>query len=117
MARWVPVSTLEAASRRPITTVQVDERQLILVRDAGQLHAFDRACPHELADLAKGRCVAGRLVCPRHAASFDLATGATSPNWDFADLRRYEVAIVDGHVLVDVLVDASASCRSGITPA
>lgn len=68
-------------------------RHLILLRDGAGIVAAERACPHEGADLARGRCAAGRLVCPRHRASFDLATGAVSPGWSFRPLRLFPVEV------------------------
>ncbi|MBY0251758.1 MAG: Rieske (2Fe-2S) protein, partial [Methylobacterium organophilum] len=76
-----------------------------------------RAGPHEGADLALGRCVAGRLLCPRHQASFDLRDGAVSPGWSFRALRLFAIeAAPDGLWLrtgSDLLAPNTA--RSGCT--
>ena len=73
---------------------------MLVVRDGDAVFALERACPHEGADLALGRCAGGRLLCPRHLASFDLATGAASQGWSVRPLRRYETRIVGEDVLV-----------------
>lgn len=73
---------------------------MLVVRDGDAVFALERACPHEGADLALGRCAGGRLLCPRHLASFDLATGAVSHGWSVRPLRRYETRIVGEDVLV-----------------
>ena len=79
---------------RPIV---VGGHHLILVRDGDRIVAAERACPHEGADLALGRCVGGRLLCPRHRASFDLGSGAVSSGWSFRALRLFPVeAASDG---------------------
>jgi len=67
--------------------------RLILIRDGDRLVATERACPHDGADLAMGHCAGGRLHCPRHQASFDLATGAVSPGWFFRALRVFPVEV------------------------
>lgn len=105
--RWVRVCSLEATVRRPILPVTVGGQQLIIVRDGEHLHAVERACPHEQADLLEGRCSEGRLHCPRHAAAFDLRDGQASPGWSIRRLRRFPTAIVDGDVLVDAGQDTA----------
>lgn len=70
----------------------------VLVRDGDRLVAAERACPHEGADLALGYCAAGRLHCPRHQVSFDLANGAVPPGWFFRALQIFSVETVDNTV-------------------
>ncbi|WP_313898927.1 Rieske (2Fe-2S) protein [Methylobacterium sp. E-025] len=83
-----PLHLSDEAAPIPIL---VRGRHLILMRDGERLVAAERACPHEGADLSLGRCAAGRIHCPRHLASFDLASGAVSPGWSFRALRLYRV--------------------------
>ncbi|MCJ2135777.1 Rieske (2Fe-2S) protein [Methylobacterium sp. J-026] len=72
----------------PIT---VGGHSLLLVQAGGRIVAAERACPHEGADLSLGRCVGGRLLCPRHRASFDLRDGSVSPGWSFRALRLFRI--------------------------
>ncbi len=70
----------------------------------GTLYAIEDRCSHDDGPLCEGDwdedfC---RVICPRHGANFDLATGrpvtlpATEP------VATYPVRIVDGVVRVDV---------------
>ncbi|MCJ2022159.1 Rieske 2Fe-2S domain-containing protein [Methylobacterium sp. E-065] len=89
-----PHDLLAGRTRVPIT---VGGHHLLLVRDGERIVAAERACPHEGADLFLGRCVGGRLLCPRHLASFDLRDGSVSAGWSFRALRLFEVeAASDG---------------------
>jgi len=88
---WVRVCRIDALAGLAMLPVFVAGRHLLLVQESGRLFAIERACPHEGADLALGRCAKGRLLCPRHLAWFDLDTGSVSPGWDFRDLRTYLV--------------------------
>ena len=83
-----PTSLLDA---RDIAPVLVGPHHLILVRTGERVVAADRACPHEGADLALGRCSEGRLLCPRHLAWFDLRSGRVSAGWSFCGLRLFPV--------------------------
>ncbi|MDP4026358.1 Rieske (2Fe-2S) protein [Methylobacterium sp. NEAU 140] len=76
---------------RTLLPITVGGHQLLLVQDGERIVAAERACPHEGADLGLGRCVGGRLHCPRHLASFDLCDGSVSPGWSFCALRLFEI--------------------------
>jgi 3-phenylpropionate/trans-cinnamate dioxygenase ferredoxin subunit len=78
-------------SGRNLMPISVRGYQLLLMRDGEWIVAAERACPHEGADLALGQCVGGRLLCPRHLASFDLRDGSVSPGWSFRPLRLFEI--------------------------
>jgi 3-phenylpropionate/trans-cinnamate dioxygenase ferredoxin subunit len=74
-ATRIVVCGVDALIGAQIIPVQVGDRQLLLVKDGDRVVACERACPHEQADLALGRCANGKLFCPRHFAWFDLNDG------------------------------------------
>ncbi len=45
---------------------------------SGEVFATQASCPHRDGPLADGIVGAGRVICPLHACSFDLATGGSS---------------------------------------
>jgi nitrite reductase/ring-hydroxylating ferredoxin subunit len=81
--------------------VMLDGNALVLARDGDSVYAFQGTCPHEKADLAQGRIEAGRLICPRHLASFDLIDGQVSRGWKLDALRLYPVRIAGDDIAVD----------------
>jgi len=68
----MPVCGLSRLRTEAIVCIRVARIDLLVIWNDGEVAACERACPHEQADLGLGHTVAGRLVCPRHAASFDL---------------------------------------------
>ena len=82
---------------------------MLLVCDGERVFACERACPHEQADLSLGRVAEGRLLCPRHFASFDLNDGHISAGWPSRSLRRYPARIKDGRVWIDAAAIESAA--------
>jgi len=94
------VCSVQATIDRPILPVRAGDQQLLIIRDGDRLVACERACPHEQADLALGRCSGGKLFCPRHFAWFDLRDGKVSAGWDVRALRLYDVTIADREVVV-----------------
>jgi 3-phenylpropionate/trans-cinnamate dioxygenase ferredoxin subunit len=100
-ARWVEVLPQERLADQALLCVRVEAIDLLLVRDGERIMACERACPHEQADLSQGRIAQGRLLCPRHFASFDLDDGAISTGWSSRPLRRYPVRIEHGRIWID----------------
>ena len=97
---WIRVAARAAFAAGPIVPVRVAGHALLLVLDEDRVFAVERACPHEGADLAGGRCAGRRLFCPHHQASFALADGAVSPGWSFRRLRTYPVRLVGDEIWV-----------------
>jgi nitrite reductase/ring-hydroxylating ferredoxin subunit len=72
--RWLTVPADVLAGDRAV--VEADGREILLIRVAGELHAFDNACPHEGNPLVDGDVLGDQLECAYHAWRFDLRTGA-----------------------------------------
>lgn len=77
----------------------LDGTEVLLVRIDGTYHAYDGSCPHQGTSLADGRIEGGVLTCSAHEWEFDLRTGL-GVNPATACLRRYDVLVADGKVLV-----------------
>ena len=106
-ARWMPVCGLSQLTSQTIVCTRVTAVDLILIWNDGRAVACERLCPHEQADLSLGHLSAGRLFCPRHAASFDLRDGRISHGWPSRPLRIYPIRIADGQVWIDAEAIAS----------
>ena len=107
--KWMPVCGLSRLISQTIVCVRVTGVDLILVWNEGRAVACERMCPHEQADLGLGHLAQGRLVCPRHAASFDLQNGSISSGWPSRPLRLYPVRIVGDQICLDATAIASSA--------
>ncbi len=76
------------------------DRRVLIVRSAGELSAFDAACPHYGVDLADGAASGGAIHCPGCVVRFDLRTGC-SPSPSLA-LTRYTVREDGGTMVLDL---------------
>ena len=101
-SEWTHACALERLIGQGITCVRLADTELMLIWSEGRAVACERACPHEQADLSHGHLSEGRLVCPHHAASFDLADGSISNGWASRPLRIYPVRVEGGQVWVKV---------------
>jgi len=67
-----------------------------------KIYAIDNLCPHRQAPLVAGKIENGIVVCPWHAAQFDLATGKGLPGSHRADLCAYNVKVEGADVMIGV---------------
>jgi nitrite reductase/ring-hydroxylating ferredoxin subunit len=97
--------------------VQVEGRAIALFNVKGEFFAIANRCPHEGADLCKGKIVAliesdepgvvrlsrpGELVrCPWHGWEFDIRTGKSWCDPTRTRVKSYDVAVESGARLVE----------------
>src|SRR3569833_2258029 len=72
---------------------------IVLVRDAGRVHAVGATCTHYGGPLAEGLVERGVSHCPWHHACFDLATGAARGPAS-APIACFDVELVGGKLRV-----------------
>lgn len=77
----------------------LDGQEILLIRLDGEYHAYDGVCPHQSTSLSTGMLDEGLLTCSAHEWEFDARTGL-GVNPRTACLRRREVRVADGRVLV-----------------
>lgn len=99
--RWIAICTREQLAAQKIVCTMALGVGVLVIEDGNKIVACERACPHEQADLSRGHVAQGRLHCPHHRASFDLATGQVSPGWPTRPLRRFPVLVDDVDVWID----------------
>src|SRR5687768_14313478 len=72
---FTTVATLAELPAGKGKQVTVDGHTIALFLLDGKVYAIDDTCPHRGAPLSDGMCRDGQVMCPLHAARFDLATG------------------------------------------
>jgi 3-phenylpropionate/trans-cinnamate dioxygenase ferredoxin reductase subunit len=80
--------------------VTVEDRQVLLVRQAGRVHACAAECPHYKGHLARGLLSGHVLTCPSHNARFDLRDGRLLSYPALGDLAVHEAKVERGKVWV-----------------
>ena len=98
------VATVDALSEGGALAIEVDGRQIVLVRDADQIYALDNLCPHAGSQLERGRIIGGLIICPLHGAKFNLTDG-TCRNPSIGGTRpiiTHHVSVVDGRIEIAI---------------
>ena len=80
--------------------VVIDDEPILLVRDGDTVHAYAADCPHAGGPLEQGALCHGRIICPWHKATFDVATGNVLEPPALVALDRYPVVVNGDDVLV-----------------
>lgn len=95
-------------------TVRLWGRRVAIFRHGGRLHALDARCPHSGADLGLGRVDSGRVTCPDHGWTFDLASGCM-PGMEEIAVRTWPVKEEGGSVFVSLpAVDEANTPRENL---
>ena len=68
---------------------------------AGEVRAISDTCPHAGASLASGFVEGDAVVCPWHAAKFDLRTGAASGRMGVAGVRCFGVRVEGDDIVLE----------------
>ncbi len=98
MNEWVRIAPLEDLPEGRGVRVDALGNRIALFRIGEAVYALADRCSHAEASLAEGEIYDDEVECPRHGATFELATGlartlpATKPQ------QKYEVKITDGDV-------------------
>jgi nitrite reductase/ring-hydroxylating ferredoxin subunit len=85
-----------------LATVTVGGRVLAVTVVDGRVRAFDDACTHLQSSLSAGVVEDGAVVCPRHLARFDVASGDVLSGPPRTGLRTFPAELVDGTLHVEL---------------
>ncbi|MEZ0604134.1 FAD-dependent oxidoreductase [Paraburkholderia sp. IW21] len=80
--------------------IVVDGENILLVRDGDTVHAYAADCPHAGGPLEKGALCNGRIICPWHKGTFDVASGNVLEPPALVALDRYPVVVSGDDVMV-----------------
>lgn len=100
-----PVARLADLPTDRGVAVKAGAVEILLIREAQSVRAFQAQCPHAQAPLADGALCNGRLICPWHKAVFDVSDGHLCEPPALEGLKRYAVRIENGTVLVNDQAD------------
>jgi 3-phenylpropionate/trans-cinnamate dioxygenase ferredoxin subunit len=108
--REFPAEKLQYVAVASVGELQAGERilfefeglPLALFRVGDEYYAIADVCTHDDGPLAEGDVEGRQIVCPRHGARFDLATGAALTLPAAVDIAAYPVRVVDARIEVGI---------------
>ncbi len=99
---FVKVATVSEVPPGKAMQVKVSGKTLGIFNVDGTFYAIDNICPHRGAPLSDGELEGHEVICPLHAAVFDVTTGAHLSPPAKSDVACYKVQVVGTEVQVDV---------------
>ncbi len=98
---WHKVPVQIDESRNYVKALHVAGKKLCLIKEGDILSVTSSRCPHAGADLTKGWCEHGKLVCPFHRHKFNIEDGKGEANQhDF--IRIYPLKKEDNEFYVGI---------------
>ena len=99
----VRVAAIDEIGEGRMLRVDAGGRPLLISRNGGRFAAIEAICSHAGGRLEDGEIENGCVICPIHAAVFDLTTGKAAPETDWAsDLESFAVTVEAAEVFVEV---------------
>ena len=99
--KWYKVLDTAALNFPFIKKVTAGNTSVCLVGLGDEVFALAAKCPHAGADISKGWCADGKLVCPYHRYSYDLHNGrGNAGQGDY--IKTYAVERRDDGVYVGI---------------
>jgi 3-phenylpropionate/trans-cinnamate dioxygenase ferredoxin component len=99
MTRACALSDLDEA--KPFA-VEVDDVEIVLVRQGDSVHALRDECSHAELALSEGELTPQGIECWLHGSCFDLRTGEPSSPPATEPVEVFAVEIRDGEVYVNL---------------
>lgn len=82
-----------------LACVEVDGREIVVLKVGDAYKAVDRICPHEQGDLGEGLMFGKNIKCPVHGYIFDLNTGKCINQRGWVT-QVYEVEVRNGSLVL-----------------
>lgn len=79
-----------------------DDDKVLISRYQGKLHAVGNYCSHFGAPMSTGLMFDDKVLCPWHAAAFNVVTGAVENAPGIDGLPKFEIVEKDGKSFVSV---------------
>jgi toluene monooxygenase system ferredoxin subunit len=76
-------------------------KRVLIVNVDGDIRAYEDRCLHRSLPLSRGKLIGSRLFCGAHEWEYDACTGQ-GINPSGVALRRYEVQVEEGEILVTI---------------
>jgi nitrite reductase/ring-hydroxylating ferredoxin subunit len=97
---WYFAAEESSLKEGKILHVEVEGKNLLFVKNEGQINALSNVCPHARCPMDRGRLEDFTLICICHGRRFDVRTGECLN--DSLKLKSYEWKIECGKIGVKI---------------
>lgn len=100
MSDWINVCPAEELVEGKRTVVDVDDVMVIVFNHGGEYLAIEDVCTHDYASLDDGELQGDEIICPRHAARFNIRTGEAQCAPAYEAIPTFPTRVEDGMLQV-----------------
>ena len=100
MAEYVKVAKTGDIPAGKLRGFQVGLDRVVIAHTEGGFYAVADECTHDSAPISDGRVRGKEIMCTRHGARFDLATGAVTAPPAVAPIDTFPVKVEGDDILV-----------------
>jgi len=100
VSEWVNVAPVDAFPPGSRRAVDVDDVMIIVFNLGGEYYAIEDVCTHDYSSLDDGELDGDQIICPRHAARFNIKTGEALTAPAYEAIPTFPVRLEDGIVQV-----------------
>jgi 3-phenylpropionate/trans-cinnamate dioxygenase ferredoxin subunit len=102
---YVVVASIDEIVNGKRLSFEIDDKLIVVFKVGEQVFAMADICSHDDGPLAEGEIEGLEIVCPRHGARFDLATGKALTLPAVVDIPVYPVRLEGDKILVGLPVE------------
>ena len=109
---FTAVAASDFVSEGRPSTFRVNNRNIAVYRDEGNLYAIDSACTHEDGPLGESDVIDGVITCPYHDWRFELKTGhcLSEPS---RPVTTHHIKDSDGFIWIGSILSEGSTARGG----
>ena len=100
MSIWFDVCEHDKLKPNTFRLVDFDDIEVMVFNLDGNYYAIEDVCTHDGGPLSDGELQGCEIICPRHAARFDIRNGKVTAPPAYEDLRTFPTRIEDGMIQV-----------------
>lgn len=100
--RWIRVAAERDFEERRLLPVDAEGEFVVVAKIGPHYFAIEDRCSHDDNPLGDGELEEEKIVCPRHGARFDLATGAALSMPAVTPIRTFPVRVEGGEIFVGI---------------
>jgi 3-phenylpropionate/trans-cinnamate dioxygenase ferredoxin component len=101
---YIEIASLDQISNGERLFLEIGGKPVVLFNLAGKLFAIGDICSHDNGPLGDGSVEGNEVICPRHGARFNLATGKATSLPALTDIPVYPVRLVGGMIQIGIPV-------------
>lgn len=100
--QYVPVASVNDLPEGERLFVEIDDRELVVFKIAGDFFAIGNVCSHDDGPLGEGDLEGHDVICPRHGARFDIRSGKVNTLPAVVDIPAYPVRVIEDQIEVGI---------------